>query len=308
MPEISIITPVYNSARSVGRAIQSVIDQTFKNWEMILIDDLSTDESRDIIRSFASRDERIRLIESASNFGGPARPRNIGTKHAQSEYIAFLDSDDWWYPGKLEISLAHMDRADVVYHDLDIYVTVEKRMLKKAKGRALGNPAFVDLMTKGNALPNSSAVAKKKSVLDAGGFSEDRSLISVEDFDLWLRMGRTTSRFCYIEKSLGAYWSGGGNITSFVDSHAEAVQTLYNSYKGLLGEKDRRRAEATKNYYIGRNRMRAGGFGEARDLFKACMRSGDLGCRVKSMLSLAQIACTRKDPAIECRDRNPTEQ
>src|SRR5512135_2946573 len=142
MPDVSIVTPLYNRAQSIGRAIQSVIGQTFKNWEMVVVDDCSTDDSREIIRSFVSRDERIKLIESASNFGGPARPRNVGVEHAQGNYIAFLDSDDWWYPRKLEVSLGQIDRADVIYHDLDVYVAGGKKLLKKVKGRALRSPAF----------------------------------------------------------------------------------------------------------------------------------------------------------------------
>lgn len=290
MPEVSVITPVYNRAEFVGRTIQSVIDQTFKSWELLAVDDCSTDTSREIIQSFASRDERIKLIESASNFGGPARPRNIGLEHAQGKYVAFLDSDDWWYPRKLEVSLQYTDRADVIYHDLDMYVARGKRLLRKAKGRALRSPAFVDLMTKGNVLPNSSTVARKQSILDAGGFSEDRSLISVEDFDLWLKIGKTSSRFCYVEKSLGGYWDGGGNISLSVDRHIRAVQEVYNRNLGLLGEEDRLRAEATKSYYIGRNKLRAGGLDGTRDLFRFCLRSGDIGCRVKSLLSLMQVS------------------
>jgi len=290
-PEVSIVTPIYNRAQYIGRAIQSVVDQTFDNWEMVVVDDCSTDSSREVIKSFALRDERIKLIESASNFGGPARPRNIGVERARAEYIAFLDSDDWWYPRKLEVCLGHVDRSDVLCHDLDVYLTGGKRLLKKVRGRALKGPAFIDLMTKGNALPNSSAVVRKKTILDVGGFSEDRSLISVEDFDLWLKIARTASRFCYIGKSLGGYWDGGGNISSSVEKHVEAVQTLYNHYLHFLGEKHRCRAEAAKNYYIGRNRLRAGELTGAREALRVCIRSGELKCRVKSLLSLAQIAC-----------------
>jgi len=109
MPEfVSIITPIYNSGKYIECAIKSVQHQTYPYWEMILIDDGSTDGSIDLVRTFLDNDERIQLISLQKN-QGPAKARNEGIKMACGRYIAFLDSDDLWLPEKLEKQLKFMD-------------------------------------------------------------------------------------------------------------------------------------------------------------------------------------------------------
>ena len=100
-PLVSVITALYNAEEFIGHAIESVIHQSYPNWEMIIVDDCSTDDSRRIVAEYSARDTRINLIESKDNFGGPARPRNIGIQRSRGDYIAFLDADDFWFRHKL---------------------------------------------------------------------------------------------------------------------------------------------------------------------------------------------------------------
>lgn len=97
---VSIIVPVYNSEKFLEEAIKSILEQTYKNWELILINDASTDESINIIKKFAKEDKRITYIELEKN-SGTAVARNKGIEKATGKYIAFLDSDDWWEKEKL---------------------------------------------------------------------------------------------------------------------------------------------------------------------------------------------------------------
>jgi len=106
---ISIITPMYNSGKFIESTIQSVQDQTCQNWELIIIDDTSTDGSVKIVESFAVKDERIKLIKLDSN-KGPAAARNKGIQEASGRYIAFLDSDDLWHEEKLYKQLEFMKK------------------------------------------------------------------------------------------------------------------------------------------------------------------------------------------------------
>ena len=99
-PTVSVIIPTYNRAHLVDRAIQSVLNQTYKDFELIIVDDGSTDNTEDIIKEFQKKDERIKYIRHEENRGGSAA-RNTGIKAAKGEYIAFLDSDDEWLPIKL---------------------------------------------------------------------------------------------------------------------------------------------------------------------------------------------------------------
>lgn len=107
MNKVSIITPVYNCEKYLTRTIESVQKQTYENWEMILIDDCSTDTSKEIIRKFEIFDERIKYIKNQQN-SGAALSRNKGIEVARGDFIAFLDSDDVWDPYKLEKQLNFM--------------------------------------------------------------------------------------------------------------------------------------------------------------------------------------------------------
>ncbi|MGL6167695.1 MAG: glycosyltransferase family 2 protein [Fusobacteriaceae bacterium] len=107
-PLVSIITPLYNGEKFVKETIKSVINQNYKNWEMIITDDNSTDKGTEIVEKYSSLDSRIKLIKLKEN-GGAAVSRNISIKEAKGKYIAFLDSDDIWLPKKLEKQIKFME-------------------------------------------------------------------------------------------------------------------------------------------------------------------------------------------------------
>lgn len=113
---VSIIVPAYKAASHIGHTIESVLAQTYRHWEMLIADDCSPDDTREVIAQWAQRDPRIQLIALERN-GGPAAARNAGLQRARGRWIAFLDSDDMWLPEKLERSLAHAqhNRAALVY-------------------------------------------------------------------------------------------------------------------------------------------------------------------------------------------------
>jgi glycosyltransferase involved in cell wall biosynthesis len=100
-PKISVIVPTYNRSELLPRAINSILNQTFKDFELIIVDDGSTDNTKKIIEKYSENDSRIKYIYQ-ENSGGPPRPKNTGIKIAKGNYIAFLDSDDEWLPSKLE--------------------------------------------------------------------------------------------------------------------------------------------------------------------------------------------------------------
>ena len=113
---VSIITTLYDSGNFIGRTIESVLSQTYTNWEMVITDDCSVDNGPAIVEEYMKKDPRIRLLRLAEN-GGPGIARNNSIRNANGQYIAFLDSDDMWKPDKLEKQLALMNRTGcgVVY-------------------------------------------------------------------------------------------------------------------------------------------------------------------------------------------------
>jgi len=105
IPLVSVIIPVFNAQDFLSEAIESVILQTFSDWELIIVDDCSTDSSKLISEGFTSVDSRIKVLATPINSGGPARPRNIGIEASRGELIAFLDADDIWHHDKLRIQV-----------------------------------------------------------------------------------------------------------------------------------------------------------------------------------------------------------
>ncbi|MEC1526144.1 glycosyltransferase family 2 protein [Neobacillus niacini] len=113
-PIVSVITPTYNAARYITETIHSVKDQTFTNWEMIIVDDASLDNTVEIVKEEMVKDSRIKLIELEKN-SGPAYARNIAISAANGDYLAFLDSDDLWLPKKLERQLMFMEQNNLAF-------------------------------------------------------------------------------------------------------------------------------------------------------------------------------------------------
>ena len=111
---VSIITPVYNAEKLIEETIKSVLNQTYKNWEMILVNDCSVDKSEQIIKKYSPKDARIKYIKLTTNLGA-AKSRNIGIEKARGQYIAFLDSDDLWKPNKLERQIKFMKEKDIAF-------------------------------------------------------------------------------------------------------------------------------------------------------------------------------------------------
>ena len=115
-PLVSVIMPAYNAALFIEEAINSVISQTITDWELLVIDDCSTDATGDIVNTIAARDSRVKLLVNENNMGA-AGSRNRGLDIFRGQYVALLDSDDYWYPQMLEKMLARAEetRADIIY-------------------------------------------------------------------------------------------------------------------------------------------------------------------------------------------------
>ena len=119
---VSIIMPCYNNASVLAQAIESVINQSYTNWELLVINDCSKDNSCEVIQYYVAQDNRVRYFETDTPSGSPSLPRNIGIANSTGSYIAFLDSDDMWLPDKLEEQLLFMERHRYAF----VYSNYEK--------------------------------------------------------------------------------------------------------------------------------------------------------------------------------------
>lgn len=273
---ISVVIPTYNCPEKLQKALDSVKNQTFKDFEVIVCDS-SVIRVREIADNY-SHGFTVKYLWEESH-GGPAHARNSAINIAEGEYIAFLDSDDWWYPNKLEVIVRYLAKADVVYHDLDIYIPGGKKISKKIKGRNLKSPVFVDLMRNANALITSGVIIKKDIIEKAGGFVEGDIL---EDFDLWLKIARITEKFVYVPQGLGAYLLSPGTRSSASEKMAKMLKNVYDKYLVFLTQEDREQAKMVMCYLLGRLKQKMGYLEEALKLFRASVKSNNLKYKLRS--------------------------
>jgi len=286
-PLFSVIIPTYNRAERLKIALESLSSQTFENFEVLVCDDGSTDQTKEVVDSFKDKLDITYIWEE--NWGGPARPRNNGIKVAKGEWICFLDSDDWWYPEKLEKSLPYLGKYDLIYHDLETYDTNEK-IIGRLDSRDLSQDAFYDLLLNGNFISNSSVIVKKQIVVELGGISEDRSLIAIEDFDMWLKIAYKSYRFMRLSCPLGGYLIHEKNLTSNPLLVIEKERNILLFYKNTLDSKLFKKIWTRYSYSWGRRILLSNiEISKAKDFLLEGVKSPNLIIKIKSIISLITI-------------------
>jgi len=186
-PAVTVIVPTYNRAATVGRAIRSVLRQTCREWELIVVDDASTDSTEQVVKSFS--DPRIKYIRHAQNRRVSAA-RNTGIRAAQGEYVAFLDDDDEWLPEKLAKELEAFRGSDaqvgLVYTGKTVFD--ERGRILQVR-MAVESGWVYEAMLKRHFIGSPSRVTVKKEILErVGGF--DENFVNCQDYDLWLRVAK----------------------------------------------------------------------------------------------------------------------
>lgn len=192
-PLVSVIIPTFNSENFIRQAILSVLNQTYKNFEIIIVDDGSKDQTVSIINSFTQKDERIKIIQTGPS-GRPSVPRNKGIEKATGEYIAFLDSDDLWTETKISRQLKVFETKPEIAFTYSMSITFGEVNIFSPNYELLPLPFravknYDGLLNIGNTIPLSSVLIKGDVLKKEGGFDEDPEL-KIEDYDLWLRLGK----------------------------------------------------------------------------------------------------------------------
>jgi glycosyltransferase involved in cell wall biosynthesis len=200
-PRISVVMPAYNAAGFIQRAIRSVWAQTHLPLELIVVDDGSSDDTAAVA---ASVDPRTRVIRQAN--GGPGAARNRGVKESAGDWIAFLDADDAWRPNKLERQLPQTERRDV-----DVVFSHVVDPLEKWTPKA---ELSFDVLWDQNYIGLSTSLVRTTSFESIGGFDEDRAILGIEDYNLWLRMASRGAKFVFVPEELTEYTPAPGNLSS----------------------------------------------------------------------------------------------
>lgn len=183
MPQVTVILPSWNRADWLKKSIDSVLEQTFRDFELIVVDDASTDSTQEILTSYSGK---FRSITFAKNLGVSAA-RNAAVKNCDSEWIAFLDSDDFWHPHKLQKQIAQtVIRAECPIHFTDeIWIRNGVRVNPKKKHQKLEGWIFKPSLEL--CLMSPSTVLLRRELFDVHGLF-DETLPICEDYDLWLRL------------------------------------------------------------------------------------------------------------------------
>lgn len=177
---VSVVVPVYNAADHLRDTLDSIFNQTYKNLEVVAVDDGSSDDSVEILKSYG---DRVVVVQQAN--AGPAAARNLGVEKANGSWIAFLDADDLWQPDKIEKQIQGLGGCSWSYTDSIFMGGVndgkrDSELNDKLSGEVL------DALICCNFIGTSSVMIRRDVFLDIGGF--DRSLRSIQDWDLWMRV------------------------------------------------------------------------------------------------------------------------
>lgn len=267
-PLVSVIVGVYNKDRFVGDCLKSVLAQTYPRWELIVVDDASTDASLPEIERTLAGETRARVVRMERNSGRPAVARNRACQVAKGTYVAFLDADDLWKPGKLEAQVAFMEAHPEVAlsHTRCEVVDGEGRVLGVRHGTSLPSGSDVLPVLLRHCFVCTSTVMVRKHAGDVlGWFCEDPVFRCGEDFEFFLRCLRV-GKLGLVDLVLGQYREVGSSVSHEDENwrcqpsdyvHKKLFLERPSLWKGAVSEKEMRRivwAAAEENAYHWRGR------------------------------------------------------
>jgi len=230
-PTVSVITPTYNRAHLVGRTIQSILNQTYQDFELIIVDDASTDNTKEIVKSF--NDKRLRYIRMEENSGGFSAPTNRGIEAAKGQYVAFLGDDDEWLPKKLE---KQIDKFQSVSPDVGIvycgYACVKStgetliEYMPNAKGDVFQSAVEGKLRLGGH-----TPLIRKECFQKAGLF--DTEAHSSVDWDMWIKLSKHY-KFDFVPEILAKYYIYGAQTSAHPGGKIQDYDRLLRKYQNYL--------------------------------------------------------------------------
>lgn len=252
-PLVSIVIPTYNHAPMLQRALATVIEQTYQNWNAIVVNNYSTDNTLEVVAKF--NDPRIQCVNFRNN-GVIGASRNEGIKLATGEYVAFLDSDDTWFPTKVEKSVSSLENgSDLVCHaEYWIDESGKSRLVTYGPSEAATHH---NLIYKGNRISTSATMVRATLLKEVNGFDVSPELISTEDYDLWIRLAAKSNKFAFIDEPLGEYHRHDNNVSANIEKHLAAELALLTKHfaadSRLQNALARRRRKALAYYGAGRS-------------------------------------------------------
>ncbi len=227
-PLISIVVPVHNGAKYIEHTIKSVISQTYSNWELIIIDDGSSDKTPIILKKLADTDDRIKTIFLEKCSGGPAHPRNTGISASSGKYLAFLDADDAWDKMKLDKQIKHIMNGnfDLVHCKTEYMDALGEKtgVIKKSNLNLLLTKAFGSFFSLlvSNPISLSACIIKNTGQVR---FRTDSAFHAIEDWFMWIDLACEGKKFAFLNETLVFY-----RIHDTSISHKNGLTQYYKSF------------------------------------------------------------------------------
>ena len=250
MPQISIVIPAHNAAKTITETIESVQQQTFNDWELIVVNDGSTDNTLKVLQQII--EPRLKIISSIN--GGVSAARNLGVAQSQGEYIAFLDADDLWVADKLELQLQALEQNPdaIVAYSWTCFMDEEKNgyVYHPSPPYEYTGDVYPQLLKKGFIHSGSNTLVRKSALNRVGGF--DSRCDICEDWDMWVRLA-AIGDFVVVPQYQIMYRRAAGSSTSSVERMYK--QTLYAIDKAFQAAPEhlqyiRRETEGNLHMYI----------------------------------------------------------
>jgi glycosyltransferase involved in cell wall biosynthesis len=215
---VSVIMPAYNAAQYIAESIDSVRAQTYKNWELIVVDDGSTDATAEVVRKYCALDARVKYIYQEN--ARQSRARNNGIAHSCGSYIAFLDSDDIWFVDKLHLQMQVLANksVDLVFGEACSFQekfdeNATKQLLGAGQGIYKGIKGLKAFLAK-NQIPTLTVVVSREALTKVASFTEDSRFPNAEDYHLWLKLLLEGATFVGMPAILGAYRMHAASISN----------------------------------------------------------------------------------------------
>jgi glycosyltransferase involved in cell wall biosynthesis len=198
MPKVSIIMPTFNRAWIINRAVESILNQKFKDFELLIVDDGSTDNTLEILKTYT--DPRIKIY--STKHGGQSKARNFALKKAQGQFIAFLDSDNLWYKNFLAVMIRSLGNHVFAYSGQKLYNLHKDKILGT---RIRNHKLDLEKLRKTNYIDTGCVLIKRSVIEKIGGFNP--RLKNLEDWDLWKKIARKyPKKIKHVNRVLGEYF------------------------------------------------------------------------------------------------------
>ena len=296
IPFFSVVIPAYNCASFIERALESVRNQTFKDYEIVVVNDGSTDSTPEIIQIYIDSHPEIQVILINQSNKGIGGARNTGIKNANGKYVAFLDADDLWYPEKLEkVAEIFKRNPDVVLVCHDEYMREEGGITRKSlRYGPCMEPMYEWMLFSGNCISTSATAVKREALLNAGLFSENLEFNGVEDYELWLRLAKNNCKFYFLHETLGEYIRVEGSISTKVEYHCQNIINVLDAHFEAYGKENRlfkmyKQRKSNILYSAGREYHRQRKYRKALQYYIKSLRQNPLNVKTSVAIILALL-------------------